>query len=154
MSHPISEFTDISTGFEFWEKLDLMVIDRCDGVIVATLPGWDTSVGVTAEVIHAQETGKPVIYTECPFVTEYIPSSFYKYVDQVMQFGAKKHGDHNWVNPNGTAVQHTSNCNSMFHHLSDSYAGVEKDHESGLHPAAHLATRALMLLHRLKKGLK
>jgi hypothetical protein len=46
--------------YEYWKRRDLTFIDRCDGVIVATLPGWEASVGVTDEIKHAKETGKEV----------------------------------------------------------------------------------------------
>lgn len=68
---------------------------------------------------------------------------FYDLV-KVLEFGAKKHGAHNWLQPNGKKSSHSEMCDSMFHHLAEAYAGHTKDHESGLHPLLHLACRAMM----------
>ena len=71
----------------------------------------------------------------------------------VLEMGAKKHGAHNWLKPNGSKSSHTQMHDSMFHHLSDSYVGKTQDEESGYHPLLHLACRALMYYTREKRGL-
>jgi hypothetical protein len=63
-------------------------------------------------------------------------------VNKVLEFGAEKYGANTWLE--GNHFGHTSNHNSMFHHLAESYANVSKDLESDLHPLLHLACRALM----------
>lgn len=51
--------------FSFWAKRDLfMVREKCDEVWVITLPGWNESIGVTAEIKCAQQYGKPVKYVD------------------------------------------------------------------------------------------
>lgn len=63
-SHPVAEFSEglVTTPFHFWEDYDRLVISRCDAVWVATLSGWDTSVGVAAEIAYARKIGKPVSF--------------------------------------------------------------------------------------------
>lgn len=46
--------------WEFWERVDKVMIDKSDEVWVLDLPGWMASVGVTAEVEYAKKEGKPV----------------------------------------------------------------------------------------------
>lgn len=60
--HPIAIRYDLPQGYEYWQKRDRLMIERSDGVIVLTIPGWAESVGVTDEVKYAKELGKPVYY--------------------------------------------------------------------------------------------
>jgi len=48
--------------WSFWEPLDRWFLERCDEVVVLMLDGWETSVGVQAEIRIARELGKPVRY--------------------------------------------------------------------------------------------
>ena len=59
-SHPIAIRQDLPAGWEFWERVDMALLDRCDGLAVVTLPGWRESVGVRAEVMRAAANGKPL----------------------------------------------------------------------------------------------
>lgn len=63
---------------------------------------------------------------------------------RVVQMGAKKHGQDNWLRPNGSKSSRKDNCASMFRHLSSVSAGVFTDEESGEGHEIHLACRALM----------
>lgn len=51
-----------------WEQfaaLDTKQITQSDGgIIVAMMPGWKESTGVTAEIQHAKALGKPIYYLE------------------------------------------------------------------------------------------
>ncbi len=64
--YPISSSASLSTKmklphtFEYWRKLDLKYVERCDGMIIATLPGWSKSVGVRAEIEHCRKINKPI----------------------------------------------------------------------------------------------
>lgn len=71
---------------------------------------------------------------------------------KVLEMGAKKHGAHNWLEPNGNKSSHKDMCSSMFRHLAEASTGKIKDDESGLHPLLHLVTRALMLYVRQERG--
>ena len=73
---------------------------------------------------------------------------------KVLEFGAKKHGNYNWLEPKGKKSSHKDMHASMFRHLAESSAGHRADKESGLDPLLHLASRALMLYTRLKRGIE
>jgi hypothetical protein len=72
---------------------------------------------------------------------------------EVLKMGAAKHGNANWIQINGKKSSHKDMHDSMFHHLSLSYANRRLDGESGLDHLLHLASRALMLYTRLKRGM-
>lgn len=61
-THPIATQCDLPLGWEFWDAFDQAFIEWADVVVVAMLPGWEDSVGVTAEISIAKELGKPVEY--------------------------------------------------------------------------------------------
>lgn len=65
-SHPISVF-GTPKGWDFWGKFDCWFIKRCDKVVVLMLEGWETSVGVSAEIALANQFGKPVEYLKGSF---------------------------------------------------------------------------------------
>jgi Domain of unknown function (DUF1937) len=57
--HPLVEY-GLPTAWDFWEPIDRTYLERCDEVTVLTLPCWEDSVGVRAEVAMARELGKLV----------------------------------------------------------------------------------------------
>lgn len=59
--------------FAKWKKRDLEAIRRMDEVWVVTLPGWDKSVGVKAEIAYAKKYKKPVYYID-PITKGLIPT--------------------------------------------------------------------------------
>lgn len=52
----------LPTDWGFWQAFDKAFIDHCDALIVLMIPGWQESVGVTAEIEYAKETHKKVYY--------------------------------------------------------------------------------------------
>ena len=74
-------------------------------------------------------------------------------INNVTKMGSKKHGINTWLDPANKSLQHISNHNSMFHHLSESFTGKIKDDESGIHPLIHLAWRALAEYYRQKNNI-
>jgi nucleoside 2-deoxyribosyltransferase len=60
-SHPLVEL-GLPADWTFWQRYDRDLLARCDAVVVLTLDGWETSVGVREEIRIAQELGKPVRY--------------------------------------------------------------------------------------------
>lgn len=58
-SHPIAEAGDVRTDFDFWRAWNLLILGRCDALIVLELDGWTTSVGVNAEIEFAREHSIP-----------------------------------------------------------------------------------------------
>lgn len=60
-NHPWKKY-GLPPEFTFWEEFDKTYIDKLDGVIVLTIPGWDASRGVKAEVEYAESKGMPVYF--------------------------------------------------------------------------------------------
>lgn len=84
---------------------------------------------------------------------EYLEDEFLDFLE-VLEFGAKKHGNLNWLDTEGRKSSFKDMHASMFRHLAESSAGHRADHETGLDPLLHLASRALMMYTRLKRGIK
>lgn len=63
-SYPIEEYgigIGKKTGL-FWLNQDFKILDKCDALMVATMPGWKESFGVQEEIKYAQINNKPVYY--------------------------------------------------------------------------------------------
>ena len=71
----------------------------------------------------------------------------------VIEFGANKHGDDNWIQQAGKKSSHKDMHASIFRHIAESSAGVREDHETGLDPLLHAAVRCLMLYTRKTRHL-
>lgn len=67
--------SDLQMGFEYWRKYDLTMIDAASELWILNLDGWAASVGIAAEVIYAQQTGKPLWFVdyETLKVTAFVP---------------------------------------------------------------------------------
>ena len=63
-AHPMAEVGNLPRGWDFWEKFDRAFLESSYKIIVLQLDGWDTSVGVLAEVKIAEELGLEVEYYE------------------------------------------------------------------------------------------
>lgn len=64
MSHPMAEYGSIPHMGEVWYNFDNVILDRCDGILVLMLEGWDKSKGLLAEIDRMKEQGKTVVYVE------------------------------------------------------------------------------------------
>lgn len=62
-THPIAAH-GLPGHWKFWERYDRKMIALCDRLVVLTLPGWEKSTGVQAEIRIAQELGKDVSYLD------------------------------------------------------------------------------------------
>ncbi len=62
MSFVASRRHGLPGGYQFWKDRDRLFISKCDGVIVAMMPGWSDSVGVNDEVAYAETLGLPVFF--------------------------------------------------------------------------------------------
>ena len=60
--HPIQEIAELPTDWDFWERFDTIMLQRCQRVWVLQIPGWDQSKGVAAEIAIAIGLGLPVEY--------------------------------------------------------------------------------------------
>lgn len=45
---------------DWWLERSVKLVERCEGLLIITLPGWDKSTGVAAEIGAASLTGKPI----------------------------------------------------------------------------------------------
>lgn len=61
-AHPAAVVHDLPKDFEFWRRWNIHFLRHADGLIVGTLPGWEGSTGVRAEIQFAQEAGIPIEY--------------------------------------------------------------------------------------------
>lgn len=63
-THPIALAGELPKGWEFWQGYDRAILDACVKVLVLMQSGWQESVGVTAEILLAEEMGLPIEYIE------------------------------------------------------------------------------------------
>ena len=47
----------LPSTFAFWESFSYALLEVCDTLFVLELPGWEESIGVTAEIAHAKAKG-------------------------------------------------------------------------------------------------
>jgi nucleoside 2-deoxyribosyltransferase len=59
-SHIIARDHDLPTDWEFWERIDIEFVKKCDRLFVLMIDGWDKSHGVRAERTLAHSLGIPV----------------------------------------------------------------------------------------------
>jgi hypothetical protein len=62
-SHPLVAH-GLPTTWAFWSRIDGEYLAHCKVLAVLTLPGWQESVGVQAEIRRALELGLPVMFIE------------------------------------------------------------------------------------------
>lgn len=60
--HTVTTRHDLPLEWDFWRRQSLAMLKGSDRLIVVMLEGWRDSVGVTAEVEHAQNLGIPINY--------------------------------------------------------------------------------------------
>jgi hypothetical protein len=62
-SHPIALYGVLDPyDHDIWMPLDLKIAASCDGLIVATMKGFEESKGVAMEIQHFTEKGLPVFF--------------------------------------------------------------------------------------------
>lgn len=59
-THPIEIYGGLPGNWDFWEPFDRWFIERCSGLLVLQIDGWDKSRGVAAEIKIAAECDKQV----------------------------------------------------------------------------------------------
>jgi hypothetical protein len=60
-SHPLAKL-GLSGTWEFWKKIDTEYLQCSNRMVVLTLPGWESSVGVTEECRIAKQLGLQIEY--------------------------------------------------------------------------------------------
>jgi len=58
--HSVREFSGGGTTWDFWRTYDFGMLEACDELHVLTLPGWEESVGLTAEIDFALTKEIPI----------------------------------------------------------------------------------------------
>jgi hypothetical protein len=51
----------IDHSWNFWERIDLPILDRCSGLILMQMPDWEKSQGIAGELEHCRQHGIPVM---------------------------------------------------------------------------------------------
>jgi hypothetical protein len=62
--HDIATTHDLPTDWLFWQKQCLAMLRKADKMIVLKLDGWDSSIGVKAEIDFCETCGIDVEYHE------------------------------------------------------------------------------------------
>lgn len=61
-SHEQCKMFDLDGTWEFWQHIDREFLHRCDELYVLCEDGWQTSVGVAAEIEYMTKLNKPIKY--------------------------------------------------------------------------------------------
>lgn len=61
-NHMLAELMDMPHGWAFWAKQDLGMLKHAIMLVVLTIPGWQESIGVTAEINFALSFGINIKY--------------------------------------------------------------------------------------------
>ena len=73
--HETARQYDLPTDAHWWKKMNFDALNRCDGMYLLTMPGWEISEGVQMELGWAKE--KP------HFMKNYmIPTNLKSYIDR------------------------------------------------------------------------
>ena len=72
--HPVAVLRDLGRGFEFWRKVDVEYLKRCDVLIVLMLDGWQEAIGVKKEIDISQTLGMPIQNMEADSIIKQIGS--------------------------------------------------------------------------------
>lgn len=57
-------FDGFDMRWEYWKAFDLRMLGFCERLVVLQLIGWESSIGVRAEIEHANLLGIPVEYVD------------------------------------------------------------------------------------------
>lgn len=55
--HSVAAYHDLPRSFEFWQTMNMRMLDKADQFFVLRLPGWESSKGLTAETTYAAILG-------------------------------------------------------------------------------------------------
>ena len=61
-THPIAVRCSLPLEWEYWERFDRAMVERCDEVVVLNIDGYAESKGVAAEIAIARSMLKPVTF--------------------------------------------------------------------------------------------
>lgn len=67
----IFQHAELPSDFEFWEKMSYDTLKRCDLLAVIKLPGWESSVGVQAEITFAKKNRIIIEHVDVNYLMEH-----------------------------------------------------------------------------------
>ncbi len=70
-SEPISRFGLLDAAFGTWREFDLLMLAKCDALVLLLLTGWERSVGMKVEYNAAVARTMPIY--QCDIYGEIIP---------------------------------------------------------------------------------
>jgi len=62
--HAMAEKHNMKGDFQFWNEYCIDMMLMCESILVLKLPGWQNSIGVTAEIKEARKHGIYVMYMD------------------------------------------------------------------------------------------
>lgn len=60
--HHLSKEYSLPTDFNFWQNINMGMMNKSNQLFVLCIEGWKESKGVTAEIQHAISKGIPITY--------------------------------------------------------------------------------------------
>lgn len=163
-SHSLASHGDLDpVDHELWMKADKPYMDKCDGLVVCMMEGWDESKGINHEIEYFTTTGKPVVYmsflgsipyelTACEPAASSVttnpkdiigrtkpPLSMIPGVAEVheslaMRYGAGRYGAWNWRQKEIAASVY---IDALKRHVQAWFDGEDNDPESKIHHLGH-----------------
>lgn len=66
MNHFLSDHTEIEfpLTWDYWEEYSKLLLEKCNGLIVITVDGWQDSTGLAGEIKLANDMNIPVYYID------------------------------------------------------------------------------------------
>ena len=61
-THPIALAGALPTGWDFWREYDKLYLERCDGLLVCCMDGWQQSRGVQDEIAMMRDMRKRILH--------------------------------------------------------------------------------------------
>lgn len=61
-NHPIACLISLPRTWDWWKVFDEHILSKCDSLMVLMLDGWDTSIGVAAEIDLARTLNLPISF--------------------------------------------------------------------------------------------
>lgn len=58
----------LPVGWDYWEKFNKELLQRCDRIYVLKLEGWEKSIGIQAEITIARSLNIPIEYQESSLI--------------------------------------------------------------------------------------
>jgi len=62
--HPIAKQYDLPRDADYWQEHNFLMIEYCPDFWAIKFPGWQSSIGLAAEVMKAKHIGRKVTYIE------------------------------------------------------------------------------------------